>query len=136
MELTEVYQKISNLDIKVFSYNIPETKAATIEVKKKYGIFLNYKEINSSHEEFMVLTHEYGHCKSGATHKLNSKYDIIERHEYRANKQAILTFLPFCKLKKVIAEGITETYAIAEKLDLPEQFVIMAINHYKHMGKL
>ena len=135
--LVKVYSKIDNENIAVFNYKIPlDTKAVVIETDNRYGIFVDYKRIESFDEEFIIMSHEYGHCKSGATHKVGSNHDIIEKHEYRANRQSILAFLPFHKLKKVISEGYTQTYEIAEYLNLPEKFVIMAIRQYKCMGKL
>ena len=37
LNLTEVYKKISDANIKLFSYDIPQIKATTIEINKKYG---------------------------------------------------------------------------------------------------
>ena len=134
MELTEIYKKINDSNIKVFSYNIPETKAATLEIEKTYGIFINYNEIENSNEEFMVLAHEYGHCKSGSTHKLGSKYELISRHEYRANRKAVLEFLPIELLKDAIKNGCKLSYEFAEYLNLPEKFILLALKHYKAMN--
>ena len=133
LNLTEVYKKISDANIKLFSYDIPEIKAASIEIDKKYGIFINHKQIDNSDEEFMVTTHEYGHCKSGATHKLNSKYDLICKHEYKANRQAVLEFLPIELIKKALNSGCIHTHEFAEYLDMPEEFVRLAFKHYKAM---
>lgn len=136
MEITEIYKKINDSNIKVFSYNIPQTKAATLEIEKTYGIFINYNEIEDSDDEFMVLAHEYGHCKSGATHKLNSKFELISRHEYRANRKSVLDFLPIELLKDAIKNGCKLPYEFAEYLNLPEKFIIMAIGHYQCMGQI
>ena len=132
--LNKVYSKIDDENIKIFNHNIPfKSKAVTIESDDKYGIFVDYDRIDSTDEEFIIMAHEYGHCKSGATHKIGSKYDIIERHEYRADRKSILAFLPVKKLKEAFLRGLTKTYEIAEYLDLPEEFVDKAIEHYKCM---
>lgn len=133
LNINEVYKRISDAGIKLFSYNIPNTKAATIETGNKYGIFMNYNEIKDSDEEFCVAAHEYGHCKSGTTHKLNSDFDIIERHEYRADRQSILEFLPIEMIQKALNKGCIHTYEFAEYLGMPEDFVRLAFKHYKAM---
>ena len=134
MNLTEVYKKISDANIKLFSYDIPGIKAASIEINKEYGIFINYKKIDNSEEEFMIATHEYGHCASGATHKLCSPYDLICRHEYRADRRSVIEFLPIELLKKAIDAGCTYAYEFAEYLDMPEEFIRLAFKHYKAMN--
>ena len=135
--LKKVYSKIENENINVFNYNIPfENKAVTIEHDNNYGIFVDYNKIDSCEEEFIIMAHEYGHCKSGSTHKVGSKFDLIERHEYRANRQSILAFLPIRKLKRAIEKGCGKTYEIAEFLDMPENFIKMAIGHYRCMGQI
>ena len=133
MDLKNVYDKIENNDIKVFKFGISEIKAVTIEIDGIYGVFLNHKEIKDSNEEFCVLTHEYGHCVSGSTHKLNSNLDIISQHEYRANRRAILDFLPVDKIKSAIQNGCQTLYEISEFVDMPEEFVSKAIQHYRCM---
>ena len=133
MDLKSVYDKIENNDIKVFKFGISEIKAVTIETDGIYGVFLNHKEIKDSNEEFCVLAHEYGHCVSGSTHKLNSNLDIISRHEYRANRRAILDFLPVDRIKSAIQNGCQTLYEISEFVDMPEEFVSKAIQHYRCM---
>lgn len=134
MDLKSVYDKIENNNIKVFKFGISEIKAVTIETDGIYGVFLNHKEIKDSNEEFCVLAHEYGHCASGSTHKLNSNLDIISQHEYRANRRAILDFLPVDRIKSAIQNGCQTLYEISEFVDMPEDFVSKAIQHYTCMG--
>lgn len=133
MQSDKVYQKIYENGIKLFSYNIPNYKATVIEIDKNYGIFMDYNKIEDSDDEFCVAAHEYGHCITGTTHSLNSDYDTISRHEYRADRQSVLEFLPVDKIKEAISKGCLKLYEIAEYVDLPEKFVYMAIQHYQCM---
>lgn len=133
MNIDSVYEKISENGIKVFSYDIPDTKAATIEMNKKYGIFINHDLIRDKDEEFLIATHEYGHCMSGATHKVNSKFDLISKHEYKADRRAVLDFLPIERLYEAIDEGCQTVYDFSEYLELPEEFVAKAFKHYMAM---
>ncbi len=132
--LARLYTKINNENISVFDYTISfDTKAVTIETQKKYGIFVDRKKLETIDDEFMVVSHEYGHCKSGATHKINSKYDIIEQHEYRADRQSIIDLLPIEMLEKARSAGCKQPHEIADYLNLPEKFIILAFKHYKNM---
>lgn len=133
MDLSKIYNKIEADNIKVFPFGVDKLKAVTIETENKYGIFVNHKEIEDANDEFCVLAHEYGHCASGTTHKLNSPYDLIERHEYRADRQSILEFLPIEMMQKALNKGCIHTYEFAEYLDIPEDFVRLAFKHYKAM---
>ena len=134
MNLAKIYNKIEENNIKVFPFGLDGIKAVTIETEGKYGVFVNKEEIKDSNEEFCVLAHEYGHCASGSTHKLNSNLDIISQHEYRANRRAILDFLPVDRIKSAIQNGCQTLYEISEFVDMPEDFVSKAIQHYTCMG--
>lgn len=134
MDLNQVYEKVNKSGIDIFLHDYNCIKAVTIEVDKNYAIFINKNLIEDSDDEFCVLAHEYGHCKSGSTHKLHSKYDLICRHEYRANRKAILDFLPIERIEEAIDYGCKTPYEFSVYLDVPERFVKTAIEHYNAMG--
>jgi hypothetical protein len=136
MDLNKIYEKLDRDNIRIFPFGVDGIKAVTIEVDDIYGIFLNKNEIESSDEEFCVLAHEYGHCKSGSTHKLYSPFDVICRHEYRADRKSISDFLPFEKIVTALENGCQTIYEVSNYLDMPEEFVSKAIRHYTCMGKI
>lgn len=129
--LVDVYEKIQNEKIEVFTRSMKPCDAATVEVEGEYGIFIDRKKITNKQDEFMALSHEYGHCKSGATHELCSPYQLIGQHENRANRAAVHEFLPYEKLINAVNKGNTESWQLAEYLDMPEQFIKMAIDLYE-----
>mgnify|MGYP003295040160 CR=1 FL=1 len=134
MNIDNVYEKIQDAGIKVIHFGLPNIKSVSVESDKKYGIFINHKEIESSDEEFIVVTHEYGHCVTGSTHPPHSPLDIISKHEYRADRKAVLDFLPIDKIEGAIENGCRFAYEFSEYLDIPEQFVIKAFQHYSAMN--
>ena len=127
--LEKVYDKIDKAGIKTFNFKIPGSKA-TIESEGQYGIFVDYEKLEDSQEEFMVLAHEYGHCKSGSTHVLNSPCDLIAKHEFKADKTAVFEFLPIEKIHESILYGCRNIQEIADYLDFPPKFVKRAIEIY------
>ena len=133
MRIDKIYKKIQDNNIKVFHRGIPGIKSVSVEAEGNYGILINHDEIQTSDEEFLVATHEYGHCMSGSTHPPCSPLDIISKHEYRADRKAVLDFLPLDKIKSAIKNGCRSAYEFSEYLDVPEQFVIKAFQHYTAM---
>lgn len=136
--LSYLYERLVEEGVRLFNADTGEQKAITLknDVADIYGIFFNYKMFDSSQEEFCVLAHEFGHCKTGATHKLYSPYQLICQHEHRANRAAVHEFLPFKKLQDAFEQGCTEAWEVAEYLDIPEKFVILAIDIYTCEGEL
>lgn len=134
MNLIDIRNKIEDNGINIFPFGISDVKAVTIEVDNRYGIFVSHNEISNTDEEFCVLAHEYGHCKSGTTHKLNSSFSLICQHEYRADRQSIIELLPVSKIREAVRKGSQTLYEIAEYVDMPESFVSKAIQHYTSMG--
>lgn len=136
--LSNLYCRIVDENIKLISASTGDNKAVTIkdEIKNVYGIFFNYDNFSNTDEEFCVLSHEYGHCKSGATHKLYSPYQLIGQHENRANRAAVYEFLPLDTIVSAFENGYTEFWQLSEHLDVPESFVRMAVDIYRREGKL
>lgn len=134
MTVDDIYKKIQDNNIKVFPYGLQDVKSVSIEADNKYGIFINFNEINSSDEEFCVAAHEYGHCMTGSTHPPYSPLDIIIKHEYKADRKSVLDFLPIDMIKEAIASGCKTTYEFSKYLDMPEEFVIKAFLHYSAMN--
>ena len=96
---------------------------ALIELKGSFTVFLNTALQLTDHEIKTALCHEYGHIKTGCTHRLMSDYDLISQHEYKANAYAYQTLMPVSDLIQLFTSGITEPHTIAEALELPEAFV-------------
>ena len=134
MRILQVYKKIEDENIPVLDSEVSGVKGMVIKSGDKYGVFINHKEIKNSDEEFMVLAHEWGHYASGTLHSLSSNKTHIRQCEYRADRKAILEFLPFERIQEAIKNGCQTAYEFSEFLDLPEQFVIKAFKHYKNMG--
>ena len=136
MNIDKVYKKIQDNSIEVMHFGLNKIKSVSVEADGRYGIFINHKEIKNSDEEFIVATHEYGHCMTGSTHPPYSPLDIVAKHEYRADRRAVLDFLPIERIKSAIKDGCRTVYEFSEYLDLPEQFVLKAFQHYNAMDMI
>lgn len=134
MDVADVYKKIEDSDVQIFSFGISGIKGLTICATGNYGLFINDKEIENSEEEFMVASHEYGHCMTGTTYAFDTDEIVKRKCEYKADRFAVFEFLPIEKFKEAINCGCQMPYEFAEYLDLPEKFVVMAFKHYSDMG--
>ncbi len=80
------------------------------------------------------LAHELGHCKKGAFYNRYSKFDIISKHEYRANKWAVQNLIPYDDFVKACRQGYTEVWQLAEYFGVTEDFVRTAHDIYVNLG--
>lgn len=136
VDLNNVYKKIEDNNIKIFPFGVPDYKAVTIKADNKYGIFMNYDAIKNSNEEFCVAVHEYGHCMTDTVHSPDSDKILIAKHEYKADRKSIIDFLPVEKIYEAFDSGCQTLYEVSCFLDLPEEFVEKALNHYRCMNLL
>ena len=132
--LMDVHNKIFDENIELIDYRMTNGDAVTVKCIDSYGIFVDRSKFEDSGSEFVALAHEYGHCKSGATHHLSSPLEMIEQHEYRADRAAVHEFLPFEKIREAFEHGCAELWQLAEFLDMPEEFVKKAIEIYRAEG--
>ena len=130
MELSALYCDAQELDARIYPYNIGFAGAATIEVAGRYGIFVDFDRLGSLQEFKAALAHELGHCATGCTHRVSSPYDLVCRHEYKADRWAVQRYLPFEELQKAVQGGCTEPWQLAEYFQLPEETVRRALNYY------
>lgn len=129
-KILALYQTLSREGIRFYCWDMEDTKAVTIEMNGQYGIFVDFDNISSAAEELVTIAHEAGHCMTGATHKLCSPYDLIERHERKAWKWAILHTINREELQTALDNGYTELWSLAEYFGVTEDFMRKAVCLY------
>lgn len=134
--LLSLYRELQREGILVFEYTQRESKAVTVGNSSGYGIFLDSTRFETAAEELSVLAHEFGHCATGATHAVGSPLDLIEKHEYKADKWAAHRLLPPDKLREAADAGVTETWELAERFGVTEAFVRRTLYIYQCEGVL
>lgn len=132
MRLDELYNIAEKQNIDVDYFPMDECTS----VSTPYGIAIDVDKLNNSIEEKVCLAHELGHCELGAFYNIFSPYDIKSRQEYRANKWAASTLIPFCELQEALESGYTEIWELAELFGVSEEFMNIAIDIYRRQGKL
>ena len=130
IELATIYRDAQAVQAQIIPYRIGFTDAATIELGGEYGIFLDFEQFESIGDFAWALIHEVSHCATGCTHRVSSPYDLVAKHEYKANRRAIETYLPADRLRQAIRAGYTEPWQLAEYFGLPQTAVQMALEYW------
>ena len=127
-----LYDKLNRAGVRFYHWDLDDQPAATIELDGRYAIFMDFHNIRTSAEERVVVAHEGGHVATGATHKVSSPYDLIAKHEYKADKWAIEQLIPARELDAAVARGCTDLYSLAEHFDVTVPFMEKAVSLHTH----
>ncbi len=130
VELSEIYKGITEIGANIYPYDIDFVDAATIELRGQYAIMFDPNKFDALRTLKWALAHENGHCATGCTHRVSSPWDIIERHEYKANRWAYEQYMPPEEIQQAISAGYTEPWELAEWFDLPQSDVENALSYY------
>lgn len=134
--LDNLYQWLQNEGVILFDRQLPfsgkNTKALTIRLKSHdvWGIFLDGGRLESRAEEKSAALHEGGHYATGTTHEVCSPYDLVSKHEYKADKWAVQRALSADELDEAVAAGHTELWDLAEHFGVTEEFMKKAFCWY------
>ena len=130
IEMSDIYSGIARTGAALYSYDIGFSDAATIELNGRYAVMFDPSLFSSIRSLKWALAHENGHCATGCTHKTGSPWDLIERHEHKANRWAFETYLPPQEIQRAISAGYTEPWQLAEWFDIPQADLEAALRFY------
>ena len=130
-EISDFYGYCKNHNVDVIPFDGCPQPGATIRDDGFYAVFLDFTKIKSTKLLRGVCFHELGHIATGALHKVDSPYELVERSEYRANRWATETFLTEEAFREAFGEGYTELWQLSEYFDLPEQVIADALTYWK-----
>ena len=129
-EISDFYQYCKAHQVDVIPYDGCPKEGATIRDQGYYAVFLDFSKIRSTRLLRGVCCHELGHAATGALHKVDSPYELVERSEYRANRWAAERYLTDQDFRAAFSEGYTEPWQLAEYFDMPEQDIINALTYW------
>lgn len=89
-------------------------------------------KILSEADERTKLSHELGHCITGAFYNEHSNFDCRQKHENRADKWAVLHLISADALDDAVAAGHTEIWDLAEFFGVTEPFMRKALCYHVH----
>lgn len=129
-ELSDFYDFCREHDVDVIPFDGCPQPAATVRDDGYYAIFLDFTQIKSTRLLRGICCHEMAHAATGALHKVDSPYELVERNEYRANRWAAEHYLSHSAFRAAFAAGYTELWQLAEYFDLPEKDVENALHYW------
>lgn len=134
-ELADFYTYCKKHQVDVIPYNGCPQPGATIRDDGYYAVFLDFSKIHSTRLIRGVCIHELGHVATGALHKVDSPYELVERSEYRAKRWTAEQFLTEDAFRESFRLGYTELWQLSEYFDLPERDVQAALAYWtEHKG--
>ena len=129
-ELSDFYGYCQKNQIDVIPYCGSPQPGTTIRDQEEYAVFLDFSKIRSTRLLRGVCYHELGHIATGALHKVDSPYELVERSEHRANRWAAEKYLPESELREAFASGLVEPWQLAEYFDLPQREIENALHYW------
>ena len=130
-EISDFYDYCKKHHVDVIPYAGCPQPGATIRDQGFYAVFLDFTKIHSTRALRGVCCHELGHAATGALHKVDSPFELVERSEYRAARWVAENYLTAEMFTEAFAAGYTELWQLAEYFDLPEECVTTALTYWK-----
>lgn len=130
MTTSDLLEITENYKVKIVSFPLPLTQSLSIETQCGCVIGMDNSAHMTSAEENVHLGHEIGHCLYGGFYSKNTAFDIIERHEVRADKWYILRAIPKSTLYALLRQNY-DIWEIAEMLNTTEDYVRRAYYYYQ-----
>ena len=130
-ELSDFYEYCRENRVDVIPFDRCPQEAATIRDQGFYGVFLNLRKLSSLKLLRGVCCHELGHVATGALHKVDSPFELVERSEYRANRYVAEHFLTPADFAQAFSLGYTEPWQLSDFFELPEADVCRALTYWK-----
>jgi hypothetical protein len=129
-ELADFYGYCKKHQVDVIPYRGCPQAGATIRDDGYYAVFLDFTKIQSTRLLKGICCHELGHIATGALHKVDSPYELVERSEYRAKRWTAEQFLTEDAFREAFRLGYTELWQLSEYFDLPERDVQDALAYW------
>lgn len=132
-KLAELYEALYDLGAVLVAEYAPlpgKADAAVVEADGLYGVFYDLNLINSMAKERVAAAHEWAHIITGATYTLGATPAMIQAAERKATRAQIEKLLPFDEMRAAMDAGCTETWELADRFEVTEEFVREAIDYY------
>jgi hypothetical protein len=129
-EISDFYDYCKQNSVDVIPFAGCPQPGATVRDNDCYAVFLDFTKIHSTRLLRGVCYHELGHAATGALHKIDSPYELVERSEYRANRWSAEHFLTVRDFREAFACGCTELWQLSEYFELPESDIQKALTYW------
>ena len=129
-QLSDFYGYCKQNDVDVMPFAMLPRAACTVRDGQNYAVVLNFKRLHTVRQMRTAMLHESGHLHTGALHKVNSPFQLVEQNEYRADADAFRRCLPPDEIRMAMRAGYTEPWQLAEYFDLDEDYIKKALRYW------
>ena len=129
-EISDFYDYCREHQVDVIPFAGCPQPGATVRDGADYAVFLDFTKIRSTRLLRGICCHELGHIATGALHKVDSPYELVERSEYRAARWVTEHYLTEEAFRDAFRAGYKELWQLAEYFDLPERVVADALTYW------
>lgn len=130
MNPIELYKIMEEEHIYYINHSLDSTPGMIAHYNDLTAIIIDKEKIKSKIEENTILIQELGHYMANAYYSTNSKYELIEKMENKADKYAWEKFFPYEDLKKLMESGLTTVTQLAEYYNVEAPYMARCINYY------
>ncbi len=135
--LDELYALADAEDIQVLCWDLPAARCLAVQHDGGgCSIGIDPMYIDSYEEEAELLAHELGHCITGSFYNRASPLDVRQKHENHADYWMITHLAPADKLARLMDQGQTEAWQLAESLGVSQSLVEKALRLYASKSML
>lgn len=124
-DLTDLYNELEKYNIPVVKVDFHKKKAGIITNGQDTVIAVDYKKIENSKEEKMIIAEEKAHYETGTLYSLNADKTTMDKAEYKARKRVYNELIPFCKLKEMCEKHLSVS-ELSDYFGIPIQDVLVA----------
>lgn len=117
-------------DVEIVTFQLPSVSSMSTEINGQCFIGLDNSRHITYAEEQSRIGHELGHCLYGGFYSCSSPFDVVERHEVRADRWYIKRAIPRKTLFQLLKQGY-DAWEIAEQLNTTEEYIRRAYYYYK-----
>lgn len=135
-DLNDLYNELEQYNIPVVKVDFQKKKAGIITDGVDTVIAVDYKKIENSKEEKMIIAEEKAHYETGALYPLNADKTTMDKMEYKARKKVYNELIPFSQLKEMCEKHLSipelsDYFGIPIQDVLVAQFLYNNIENYK-----
>ena len=87
-QLSDFYGYCKQNDVDVMPFAMLPRAACTVRDGQNYAVVLNFKRLHTVRQMRTAMLHESGHLHTGALHKVDSPFQLVEQNEYRSGRQS------------------------------------------------
>lgn len=127
---SDFYKVAAENHVEVVRRPLPIVGSMSTEIDGRCYIGMDSSHAYTYAEEQARIGHELGHCLYGGFYSITMPFDIVERHEVRADHWYIRHAIPKDMLLGLLKQG-RDACEIAELLDTTEEYVRRAYYYYK-----